>query len=215
MHARLALAALCFAGLAMVGCGGPRLDRRDAITIKVRDEYVERHARFVWKSGLTDQPIWIDLASADRPQDDDPIRDPEDLLDEAVLEPLGNALGEALCEAALNLLVNAVSMGIANAANSTALTVVVCDESGSCYVLPGFGFNRQPIDDRLARIVADGSCNVDLISRGRYALNQRFAVTIRDPRCIELDFAEDGRFRCDGTVVEPLPVGQTTQPPPP
>lgn len=201
--------------LVLAGCG-PRIDKQDSLTVKLREGFSALHGPYQPEDAYAKRPIRFSYGEwtytpKERPEAKDAterLKDEADRIGETILGQLFVSLAEVAVKGTIEL----GALGIQEAFAEDEVVVTLGNEIGRISLIAEEGFNRVALTaSELAVLQAPWTLEVWSMRRHRYA----FAVTgvpselFAEQRFIEIELAADGSVRINGRAFEPsAPAGR-------
>ncbi len=203
-------AALLLVALALAGCG-PRIDKADSLTVKLREGFSAHHGPYDPTDAYDQRPItfaygeWI-YTPKDKPEatsTKERLKDEADRIGETILGQMFVSLAEVVVKGTIEL----GAIGIQAAIAEDEVVVTLGNEVGKVSLIAEEGFNRVALTaSERAVLQAPWILEVWSMKRRRFA----FAVTgipadlYAEQRFIEIELASDGTVRVNGRVFDGL-----------
>lgn len=198
------IVAVAVVSLMLLGCG-PRIDKVDSLTVKLRDGFSVQHGPCEPSGSFDRRPItfaygeWT-YTPKDKPQArnaTEQLKDEVDRIGESIIGQIFVSLAEVVIKGTIEL----GASGIQTALEQDEVVVTLGNEVGTVSLIAEEGFNRVALTaSELAVLREPWTLEVWSMRRYRYAL----AVTgipselFASRRFIEIELTRDGTVRVNG-----------------
>lgn len=200
-------------GCALItGCGA-RVDHDTTVTVKIRQEFVERFAT----KTTAEPPLQMTYGewtyepdNSKRYKNGKPEELAKDAADEAgerIVGQVAVSLLEVMVKGSIELIAEGMT-------ESTDFRCSISDEHGGEVFFCKMGYNSFPVSDELRRILHRPQATVRVTASGKYSylVEAEFSPN-GTVKAIDIDCGRDGRLRVNGVEVEPHQVAAGGSPP--